>query len=265
MILAQVLFTLAPQAQTIDWSADHIELAFPPSIVQFGSETVHDPSLFGPAKRRQDRMVFELVGAPLTSSCRQNPLHIFWSRSKDIAGYQGDAPLSLVLIDYCSGVWVEERYENRSPQPNYALPVFKNFGVVNEGAFDPNFKFVFARFIAPVDDLDMRDTHVGGFANPYDGITNFGGTSGQVNLQFNATLFTQPVAVADESFFRQPFVTIYLRSRALTNADLNPPEMLPTDPAYRRANFTQGGAQYTVEHDISSSAAVVFHWNGVQE
>lgn len=113
-------------------------------------------------------------------------------------------PPSVVHIDVCVCVNEILGYENRIPyQPGIGF--FDNISTTVEVAFDPAFTQL---IVLPVTLVTPDQVLTGG---PWDGATDFGGTSGVTQPNVQRTNVTVDLQVSDPSFFQKPW-TVWVRA-----------------------------------------------------
>lgn len=171
------------------------------------------------------------------SSCRVTPRPTSFSETRTLQPYTGTDPLTHISIDVCVASFLDAYAENRTPAPfGDGLSItFSDAHTLLQGSYDPSFSTLL--FSVTLDHSTVGFTH-----DSYDGVTDFGGTSGSMHTNFKQALVTINADVKDPSFFEQPH-QIYLRASTPNGVTI------------------QGSGMYTAVADVRASIGVVERFN----
>lgn len=155
--------------------------------------------------------VLGAVGSPDTSSCRVNTQATDWSVVRTILPTTSPTPITSLAVDVC--VYFEQTVGFEQVNPLNLVGCrwgATNLGIIVDVSFDPGFAPGFE--VAPSTTVMLPD--VAGRVGPYDGVIDFGGSSGQTIGHDTSVLVTASLSVADDSYFRQSW-PMYVRTRTL--------------------------------------------------
>lgn len=152
------------------------------------------------------------------ASCRVDMRTTDWAEVRTMRAADDPAPITGLQVDYCFAFDCTVQLENLWLFGPTRWSV-RDLGLIVEASFDPGFAPGFE--VIPSTTIMLND--VSGSVGPFDGVIDYGGTSGESIAQTNLVLLTATLSVSDDSFFRQPW-PIYLRTRTLnyTQASASP-------------------------------------------